>query len=67
MMDVLTPLPETTLVHFGKRSEAAQPRKNFNISQMSLSKKNYQIDTPLQALQILKNCLSQTNVGFQEY
>ena len=47
-------------------TEMPSIKKFFNISQMSLSKNNYIINTPLQAIQLLKHCLQQENIGFQK-
>ena len=47
-------------------TEIPKIKKMFSISQMSLSKNNYRIKTPLQAFQLLKHCLQQMNIGFQK-
>ncbi len=40
-------------------------KKLFKNSQLQLSRKNYQIDSPLLAVSLLKNLLKQANIGYQ--
>jgi hypothetical protein len=46
--------------------EVAHITKLFKISSMSLNKNKYQINTNRQAIQILKHCLMQSNIGFEK-
>ena len=47
-------------------TEIDKIKEYFSISQMSLAKNNYMVKTPLQAIQLLKHCLQQMNIGFQK-